>query len=396
MLAVLSILATLVAIVANSVGGLGNKSSAARLEGDADTIGTAADRFFTDAFPQKYPVVDSDSNSDGFFTIADSPPNPAGDVGVRLINFDASLPQDGSKDFVPDFLKEIPDSAGLVSWRIDTNSGVVFSTDFGASLILPPESDLDVSATTKVKSTVSAHTLELTMKKNEAAIKVLEVEIPAGYAIGSGSITTENAHLGTLTGTLAADNDIESGKTIVFGGVLLATTTANAWKLMVDYRNNASTTPVTDAQLTVDASVQVRVNTVSVTLPTADVPGKLKITMDRDTTGTQGTSADTDHNRATETWKLKILGTAVDLVDNVDFRTSGVIASGLAEGTVALDASAGTFTFTPTGSFTDKTLITNPSVKGVKRWLAEEQSTIDVDGVFDSVPGNQAVVITDS
>jgi type II secretory pathway pseudopilin PulG len=229
MLAVLSILATLVAIVANSVGGLSGKSSDARLAGDADTIGTAADRFFTDAFPEKYPVVDADSNGDGLFTIADDPPNPAGDVGVREIDFNATLPQDGSKEFVPDFLKEVPDSAGLVSWRIDTNSGSAFSTEAGASLVLPAESDLDVTSdTSEVKSTVSAHTLDLTMKKNEAAIEVLEVEIPAGYAIGSGSITTENAHLGTLTGTLAADNDIESGKTIVFGGVLLATTTANA------------------------------------------------------------------------------------------------------------------------------------------------------------------------
>jgi hypothetical protein len=167
---------------------------------------------------------------------------------------------------------------------------------------------------------------------------------------------------------------------------------------MVDYRNNSSTSGALDAQLTVDASVQVRVHTVAVTLPTADVPGKLKITMDRDTTGTQGTSADTDHNRATERWKLKILGTAVDVVAAADFRTSGTISSGLAEGIVTLVATASSKTFTfavaPTGAFTDKTLITTPATKGVYRWTAEEESTIDVSGVSDAVAGNQAVVIT--
>ena len=52
LLAVIAILTVLAGIVAGAVTGIGASGQSARLTGDADTIGKAADRFFNDAFPQ--------------------------------------------------------------------------------------------------------------------------------------------------------------------------------------------------------------------------------------------------------------------------------------------------------------------------------------------------------
>ena len=38
-------------------------------------------------------------------------------------------------------------------------------------------------------------------------------------------------------------------------------------------------------------------------------------------------------------------------------------------------------------------LVTNPKTKGVYRWLAEQNTAIDIAGIFDGLAGNQAVVI---
>lgn len=399
MLAVMAILGVLAAIVATSVGGLGSKSTDTRLAGDVLTLGTAADRFFTEAFPQTYPVV---LPANGNLT------SPAGDVGVREIDFDAKLPQTPSTTLVPDLLKEVPDSAGQVSWRIDTNSGLVFPTEYGAPLILPAASRLNVAATTSstggaastVINAVSSYTLNMTMKKNEAAVKNLKVVIPAGYSIGDGANVTANRHLGTLTASLGTDNNIESGQSIVFGGALLTTTDPNAWKLVVDYGNNLSTTAVADvAGIKPTGTSAVRVHTVSVSRPTADNPGLLTLTMDRDITGTKGTTADTDYNQATETWKLEIFGTHTRTLAAADFISSGVVASGVHPNIVTLTATApSTFkiVIVPSTDSTDVTMITNPATASVYRWLGQEESTIDVKGVFSRVAGNQAVIITAS
>jgi prepilin-type N-terminal cleavage/methylation domain-containing protein len=394
---VMSILGVLAAIVSTQVGGLGGKSSGTRLESDSNILSSSADRFFTDAFPQVYPVVDPDTDGDGNVgsqvDADDLLALPAGDVGVRELNFDAGLPQTPDVTFVPDFLKEVPDSAGQVSWRIDTNTGLVFAAEFSASLILPAESRLNVTAdTSRVKSTTSDYTLALTMKKNEAAIEVLEVAIPAGYNIGGAANTTANILLGELTGTLASDNDIESGQTIVYGGVLLTTTSPHKWKLLVDYSNSLSTAGTVD-QRPPRVGFPVRVHLVNITAPAADSPGKLTLTMDRD-------DGDPDHNTATENWKLTIFGTTSKTLDDLDFNTPADITSGLDPVNVTLTATASdatfTFDFAPTGISLDnpESIITNPPNKGVYRWLTEEQSTIDIQGVFGRVAGNQAVIIT--
>ena len=129
------------------------------------------------------------------------PPLPAGDTGIRVIGFEAWLPQDAGQTFVPDYLKEIADSAALVSWRVNTSTGEVFFTEQGAALIAPSAARLIVSPADRTVNTDSDYLLELTMKKNEAAIEVLRVQIPAGYLIGAQSLPAGKV-VGTLEGYL--------------------------------------------------------------------------------------------------------------------------------------------------------------------------------------------------
>ena len=107
LLAVMAIIGILAGVVAGAVSGLGASGQNAQIASDRNTLETSADRFFGDSFPQTYPVSDPDTNEDGELDDLDSPPLPAGDVNVRLINFDARLPQDPTKTFSPDFIKDI-------------------------------------------------------------------------------------------------------------------------------------------------------------------------------------------------------------------------------------------------------------------------------------------------
>ena len=88
----MAIIGILAGVVAGSVTGLGSSGQNAQIKSDTKTMETAADRFFNDSFPQTYPISDPDTNGDGILDDLDSPPLPAGDVGVRLVNFDARLP----------------------------------------------------------------------------------------------------------------------------------------------------------------------------------------------------------------------------------------------------------------------------------------------------------------
>ena len=115
LLAVMAILGVLAGIVAGGVRFVGSEAQSKRLLADQNTIQKAASGFQNLAFPQAYPVV----------SLADTADNlkPPTDLGVRLIDFKATLPQDSTRSFVPDFLGSVPQSAARVSWRIDTNTG---------------------------------------------------------------------------------------------------------------------------------------------------------------------------------------------------------------------------------------------------------------------------------
>ena len=109
LLAVMAIIGILAGITAGAVTGLGGQGINAQIASDTNAIETAADRFLNDSFPETFPVAALLSGAE--------------DLGVRTIDFDAALPQDPTKTFVPDFFKKIPDSAALVSYRIDTVTG---------------------------------------------------------------------------------------------------------------------------------------------------------------------------------------------------------------------------------------------------------------------------------
>jgi len=354
LLAVIAVLTVLAGIVAGAVGGVGSRGQNARLVADANTIGQSADRFFNDSFPQTYPVLTCCELTD----LTPQDILEAGDLGVRLIDFDAVLPGDPTKVFVPDFLKEVPDTAALVSWRIVTASGQVFAAQDGTQLVRPSNARLDVSGGSTLTSTdttpvTSDYTFKLQMKKNEAALEILGVSIPAGYAIG-GQGLAKGTEVGTFTGTLSTDNPWDAGKALTIAGTLKTTALPNEWELLVDYPDAVNSTATAAAAKIARAD---RTHKVSIATPSEEVAGAIKIELD--------TTGDKAHNQATETWTLKIFG-------------------GKADGTKSTAVSPAT------------AVITNPSVKGVYRWLGTQHTSIDVSDLFSNIAGNQAVVVKES
>ena len=371
LLAVMAIMGILAGVVAGAVTGLGNTSQETRLAGDENTLGKAADRFFTDAFPQTYPVVDLDTDGDGDVDSSDDFDLPGGDLEVRVLDFDATLPQDGTKSFVPDFLKEVPDSAALVSWRVDQTTGNVFFTEDGAALVKPSLARLDVKAddpndlggTNSDTRVQSNHVLTLTMRKDEAPINTIKMTIPAGYVVGGQQLAAD-AKVGELVVKFNADNPWDTGNTLTVATADVVVVSANEWEVKVTYdTNTGGTSDDIDLKNTTGGEgADDRTHTISIVPPTgSDSPGKLTLTLDRDTT--DGVTAgedydDPDVNEATEIWTLTLYGTN---------GTDGV------------------------GGSTN--LITNPGTTGVFRWLAEENTAIDIEDTFDGMAGNQAVVI---
>ena len=339
LLAVMAILGILAGVLAATVSGMGERGRQAQFTSDANVIRDGADRFYTEAFPEAYPVA--------------YPPDLAvsGIGGVGVIDFDARLPGEPSQVFVDDFLKDIPDSAALVSWRIDETSGNVFYADQSAKLVRPSTSRLNVSATSDPEwtptlvSVTSTYDFELTMRKSEAAITVLTIEIPAGYGFDGNpaSAMTPPELIGTLTGSFDTDNPWTPGQVIPFTGDLMTTGEANTWKLVMTYPTEVT-----------EASTNPRPNPdhdVTIVPPSSSSPGQIEIAFNR-----SGEPTGVEHNLATENWTL----------------------------TIGIGGEGG------------YGIITNPSTAAVYRWLAAESTTSDIEGTFDDVAGNQAVIIEDA
>ena len=138
LLAVMAIIRILSGMVAGAVTGLGTIGINAQITSDTKTMETAADRFLNASFPETYPI--------------ESLPEGEEDLGVRAINFDARLPQDPSKNFTPDFLMDIPDSAALVNYRIELTAGRIFPADDVAAFAPPARSRLDISLSDRTPS----------------------------------------------------------------------------------------------------------------------------------------------------------------------------------------------------------------------------------------------------
>lgn len=382
LLAVIAILSVLAGLVAGTIIGLGSRSQQTRLDGDRDTMKKAANRFFLESFPQRYPVTS--------LSLTDAAIQVTPDLGVRLIDFRAPLPQDPNKKFVPDFLSELPDSAALVSWRVDTNSGNTFFASDGAVLIRPSNNRLDVSAASGAASARADHILELSMSKNEAAFKSLKVSVPAGYSLG-GQFASANTLVGVLNAKVDTDNEKDAGRVIRYGGVLVSTSKANEWKLVVNYNDNVSDS---GTGITLKpASEKVRVHTVSIVPPSTDTGGNLTLEIAR--------GSDPAQNEATETWKLTILGEATrDLSTVLTVPTTSTASTGgISTAARTLSINTG-FAVVPTAGTAISpavAVLTNPSTVGVKRWSALEHTSIDPvvgeDRSFHPVPGSQGVLI---
>ena len=339
LLAVMAIIGILAGVAAGSITGLGGSGVNAQITSDTGAIETAADRFLNDSFPETFPVSTLPSGEE--------------DLGVREINFDAALPQDPAKTFVLNFLKKIPNSAALVSFRIDTGTGRIFTADDGAAFAPPPDSRFDASFTDTTPSGNPEVTFKLKMGKNRAALKKLRVIGPGGFVLG-GRTLPAGSKVGKLEITFGTDNPWKSGHEISVDTDLIATGRAQEWEMIVDY-----TTATSDADSSIVTGVREGVTglTHSFTIGasgTVGVPGKLFLVMDR-------TGLTNAHNEVTESWVLTIFEAAQDS-DGVDI-------------------------------VPEEKLITNPSVSAVYRWLTEEHSTIQVEDIFVPVAGRLAVVI---
>ena len=339
LLAVMAIMGILAGITAGSVTGLGEQGINAQIASDTSAMETAADRFLNASFPEIFPVSPLPSGED--------------DLGVRAIDFDARLPQDPTKTFVPDFLKKIPNSAALVSYRIDTGTRRIFTADDGAAFVPPSDSRFDASFsdTTPLGNPVVTFTLK--MGKNRAALKKLRVTGPGGFVLG-GRTLPAGSKVGTLQITFGTDNIWQSGHEISVDTDILATGRAHEWEMTPIYSG-----AISDADLTGVVGVKEGVTSLTHSLiinasGTVGVPGKLFLEMDR-------TGLTKAHNEATETWVLTIFDKAQTSAGDV------------------IDP--------------EERLITNPSVSKVYRWLTEEHSTIQVDDIFVPVAGRLAVVI---
>ena len=337
----MAIIGILAGITAGAVTGLGGQGINAQIASDTNAIETAADRFLNDSFPETFPVAALLSGAE--------------DLGVRTIDFDAALPQDPTKTFVPDFLKKIPDSAALVSYRIDTVTGRVFTADDGAALAPPPDSRLDASFSDLSPSGNPVVTFELNMGKNRAAVEELRIQGPGGFVLG-GTALPSGSKVGKLEITFGNDNPWRSGHEISVDTDLVATDRAHEWEMAADYTtatsdsDNSSVTGVRESAATLTHSLTISAS------GDLGVPGKLFLVMDR--TGLTKTQ-----NEATETWVLTIFDNAQD--------SAGVVI------------------------VPEERLITNPSVSKVYRWLTEEHSTIQVDDIFVPVAGRLSIVIKD-
>lgn len=217
LLAVMAIIGILSGMVAGAVTGLGTTGINAQIVSDTKTMETAADRFLNDSFPETYPVG--------------ALPEGEEDLGVRAIDFDARLPQDPNKTFTPDFLKDIPDSAALVSYRIELTTGRIFPADDAAAFAPPANSRLDISLSDQTPSGNPEISFALRMSKNRAAIETLQTQIPAGVILGGQSLAA-GAVVGSLEITFGVDNPWKSGHELSVDADVVATGRAHKWEIV--------------------------------------------------------------------------------------------------------------------------------------------------------------------
>jgi prepilin-type N-terminal cleavage/methylation domain-containing protein len=358
LLSVMAIIGVLAGVVSGSVSELGASGRFAQILSDTKTMEIAADRFFNASSPQRYPVKNPDTNGDGVLNGLDFPPLPAGDVNVRIIDFWARLPQDPTRTFAPDFIKQIPDSAAVISYRVDTATGEVFAATGGAPLIPPSDLRLDVNVADNSAGGTSGLTFELSMSKNRAALEALKIQIPPGYVIGGRSLPA-GVEVGNLDIFFGVDNPWRSGHVLKVSTPVLTTGRAHEWEITPAYStatSQANGDVVDNARGAVRSGGATResgptlTHTLEVLPATSVTPGVLTLEMDL------SRGAQLPYNESRETWVLTIFAYPNE------YMGSGAI-------------------------------ITNPTKAGVYRWVSESHSTIQEEEVFEPAVGNQAVLI---
>ena len=143
------------------------------------------------------------------------------------------MPQDPNKTFTPDFLKDIPNSASLVSYRIELATGIVFPADDSAAFAPPANSRLDIRLSDQTPSGNPDITFRLRMSKNRAAIETLQMQIPAGVIIGGQSLAA-GAVVGRLEITFGVDNPWKSGHELSVDADGVATGRTHEWESVPD------------------------------------------------------------------------------------------------------------------------------------------------------------------
>ena len=356
----MAIIGVLAGVVSGSVSELGASGRFAQILSDTKTMEIAVDRFFNASSPQRYPVKNPDTNGDGVLNSQDFHPLPAGDVNVRIIDFWARLPQDPSRTFSPDFIKQVPDSAAVISYRVDTATGEVFPATGGAALIPPSDLRLDVNLEDNSIGGPSRLRFELTMRKNRAALESVKIQIPPAYVIGGQSLPA-GVEVGNLDIFFDVDNPWRSGHVLKVSTPVLTTGRAHEWEISPDYSkaisqaNGDVVDTVKGAILsggTTRRSGPTLTHTLDVLPAAYEVPGELTLEIDR------SRGARLPHNESRETWVLTM------------FAYPDQYAGSLA-------------------------IITNPTKAGVYRWVGESHSTIQVEDVFEPAAGNQVVLIQD-
>ena len=191
--------------------------------------------------------------------------------------------------------------------------------------------------------------------------------IPAGYIIG-GQQLPEDSVVGSLEIKFEANNTWDTGNELTVTAVPVVVVSGNQWKAEVNYDSNTGGTSANIDVKNNEAGLDddIRTHTIKVSPPSGDSsPGSLTLELDRTTDGGNADFSDyedPDVNESTEIFTLT-------LYDHP---------------TVTLGGSD----VTPTVN-----LMTNPNSKGVFRWLAEQNTAIDLEGFFGGLAGNQAVVI---
>ena len=147
-----------------------------------------------------------------------------------------------------------------------------------------------------------------------------------------------------MTGSIAGDNPWDPGQILGLTGDLKATGVSNAWVLELDYPASVNNTSSGATPSRPD-----KVHKITIIEPSAEIPGKLAIEIDR-------TGETTEHNLAEERWELLLFGVLSE---------QGV----------------------------NSNLITNPDTAGVYRWLAQEATAIDLEDTLDGVPGSQSIIL---